>query len=94
MCGRTLGSLIFLFQFPIAKEGIDITQWNVAADLKKDNTNDWDEEIMREISYPSIMDAILKIKWLNFLCDDKLLWIGNNKDIFSMKECYLAKFRS
>lgn len=34
----------------------------------------------------------LKLQWLSFSCEDKLIWMGNNLGRFSVKECYKTNF--
>ena len=41
--GRSLGPDL-PFSCVLAKEGVDVSPWKVVAGLKKENSNEWDEE--------------------------------------------------
>ncbi|KAF3439960.1 hypothetical protein FNV43_RR18238 [Rhamnella rubrinervis] len=47
-----------------------------------------EEEVLREIFEPGSVEAILKLKWPEEGCGDKLIWLGNQKGIFSIKDCH------
>ena len=45
----------------------------MVADLKKENSNKWDEEVLIELFDPLTVTAILKLNWPKISFDDKLI---------------------
>ena len=82
------------FSCLLGKDRVDVSPWKVVADFKKENSNEWDEEVLRELFDPLTVAAILKLNWPNISRDDKLIWLGNNRGVFSVRECYLTNFIS
>ena len=77
---------------PKVKDGVLTHEWTSVADFKDECYNEWNEELIRDIFAQSSADAILSLEWPRVSCQDRLLWIKNQRGEFSVKECYFASF--
>lgn len=48
----------------------------------------WKTKEIRHVCDEESAEAILKIEWPHIQCRDKLIWLGNKEENFSVKSCY------
>lgn len=56
--------------------------------LMKVQDTGWDEEVIEDIFMPEDRDKILSIPIPNTAHKDKLIWMGEEKGVYSVKSCY------
>lgn len=71
-------------RIPIIKEGADTNGLSKVIDLKETDGIGWKEEIFLD----EIARCILQMAWPTELAEDKFLWCGNPKGIFSVSNCF------
>ena len=64
--------------------------WSKVADLRQEDGSEWNFQLLQEICDPTTVKAIRRMDWPQTQCYDKLLWIGNNSGVFSVKSCCLT----
>ena len=75
---------------PKVKDGVDDSIWSNVAALRSEDGEGWNLSLLGSICDSETVEAICKVDWQQTAGEDKLLWIGNSKGVFSVKECYLA----
>lgn len=75
------------------KEGVDLPNLLRVFQIKMEEANDWNLELIKQIMEEELVTAIKNIKWPNFRCSVKLCWTGNSKGRFSVSSCYHFNFR-
>lgn len=71
-------------RIPIIKEGANTNGLSKVIDLKETDGIGWKEEIFLD----EIARCILQMAWPTELAEDKFLWCGNPKGIFSVSNCF------
>ena len=79
---------------PTFKEEVNGALWNSVASLRLEDGSGWNLQLLNEICEPTMVAEIIRVDWTQELREDKLFWIGNEKGIFSVKNCYLAEIKS
>lgn len=77
---------------PVVREGRDWNRLFRVAELKNLDGNGWNEQLVRDMFEPSSADAILSIEWPKDRCVDKLVWLGNKGEGFSVGSSYKSLF--
>ena len=75
---------------PILKNGVDLEDGRRVEDLLLPDSNEWNLDLLEEICEPESSEAIRKVKCPLIGREDKILWLGNESVIFSVKNSYLA----
>lgn len=52
----------------------------------------WNDQLVMEVFKPGSANPILAIEWLKEICVDKLVWLGNDGDGFSVGGKYTSLF--
>ncbi|KAF3446468.1 hypothetical protein FNV43_RR11647 [Rhamnella rubrinervis] len=73
---------------PTTKENIDSAKWSCFADLRLEDGGGWNRDLLMRICKPESVEAILRIEWPHMIHEDKLLWLGDSAEGFSVKSCY------
>lgn len=63
-------------------------------DLREEDGSAWKVELLRSLCTDDSVEAILKIPWPNNNEEDRLYWRGNNRGIFSIRECFALNRRT
>ncbi|KAF3432245.1 hypothetical protein FNV43_RR26984 [Rhamnella rubrinervis] len=69
-------------------DDVDDSNWKVAADLKEGASLQWDQELLLRICDQVSAKAIMKVGWPISSRMDKLCWMGNSSDMFSVRSCW------
>jgi hypothetical protein len=72
----------------IPRAGRTNTRVRRVKQLSSPGTNQWNEDLIREICYPQDADAILKIKLPSHISEDFPAWHFERNGIFSVKSAY------
>lgn len=75
-------------RIPSLKESVDTRRWNRVVDLRKENGQGWNEDLIQEICNEELAEAILKLSWPAFSRKDNLFWCGNTSGRFSVSNCF------
>lgn len=62
------------------------------ANLKDENSNSWNIRLLQQLFEERVVNEILKIDLPNFQCHDKLIWMGNNDGVFTVRSCFQVNY--
>lgn len=69
-------------------EGVDISHFRKVGTFNDFSSNDQNHRLVKQTFCEEFGAEILKILWPPITCEDKLIWLGNYRGNFSVKECY------
>lgn len=77
---------------PKLKDGVTPSGLRRVFELKNMESQDWNHQLVRELFDNASAEAILQIDWPIPSCEDVLLWKGNDRGEFTVKESFLQLF--
>lgn len=81
-CDHWLSNLIE--RIPKPTRGVDTRVASKVADLRNEDGNGWNVELVKRLFSMETDNCILKVKWSAFTCVDKLMWQGLKAGGFSI----------
>lgn len=67
---------------------MDTRRWNWVLDLRKEDGQGWNEELIRKICNEESIKANMRMNWSETIGEDLMFWCGNPRGLFSVNNYF------